>query len=387
MRTGRGARAAITAVAVIVLSTTATAHAEPYEDGQAAWAGSRYRNTVDQGWMTSSSGARIHDIAQIGDRVYVAGDFRGIRYGLRGGTSNRSYLIALDRDTGEPVWSFRPVFNGPVYTLAVAGDGSRLYAGGAFTRVDGLDRRRLVALAPGGAVGRGWQAQVSGGNVRAVVATRSYLYVGGSFGWVNGAGRRGLARIHRGKGRVDGAWNASASGGSVLTLEMPPSRDRIYAGGRFRSVNGWGNTDRLVALRTQDGGVISSFGHRPGRDVLDLLADGRGRLWEALDGAGGRAQLVDAAGRVLRTWDTHGDVQTVERVGDRVFFGGHELVPNDRQVATVSYASPGAWDTSTFRPGVGGGDGVWAFHADGHHLWIGAQSSTPFTGFGRYAAT
>jgi hypothetical protein len=141
-----------------------------------------------------------------------------------------------------------------------------------------------------------------------------------------------------------------------------------------------------VALRTQDGGVIATFGRRTGRDVLDLLADGRGRLWEALDGDGGRAELVDSRGRVLRTWDTDGDVQAVERIGDRVFFGGHELVPDDRQVATVDYESPGSWDTSTFRPGVGGGDGVWAFHADGTHLWIGAQSSTPFTGFGRYDA-
>jgi hypothetical protein len=167
---------------------------------------------------------------------------------------------------------------------------------------------------------------------------------------------------------------------------MPPGRDRIYAGGRFRSVNGWGHTERLVALRTQDGRIDTGFGRQPGRDVLDLLADGRGRLWEALDGDGGRAELVDRAGRVLRTWDTDGDVQAVELIGDKVFFGGHELVPDDRQVATVSYDSPGTWDTSTFRPGVGGGDGVWAFHADGRHLWIGAQSSAPFTGFGRYAA-
>ena len=101
------------------------------------------------------------------------------------------------------------------------------------------------------------------------------------------------------------------AGGTVLTLEMPPSRDRLYVGGRFRSVNGWGNTDRLVALRTQDGGVVPTFGRQPGRDVLDLLADGRGRLWLALDGDGGRAELVDGGGRLLRSWDTDGDVQTV----------------------------------------------------------------------------
>jgi hypothetical protein len=375
------------AIAVGVLAGMAgAAAAEPYEDGAADWAGSRYSNTATTGWNTSSSADRIYDIAQIGNRIYLAGDFHGIRWGSGGNVRARSYLIAVDRTTGEPVWSFAPRFNGPVFSLAVAGDGSRLYAGGAFTRVGGRDRRRLVALTPGGAVDNAWTAQVAGGPVRAVVATRSYLYVGGNFAFVNGMARRGLARVHRAKGRTDKAWNASASGGAVLTLEMPPARNRLYVGGRFRSVNGWRNTDRLVALRTQDGGVDATFGRQPGRDVLDLLADGRGRLWEALDGNGGRAEVVDRSGRLIRGWDTDGDVQTVERIGDRVFFGGHELIPGDRQVATVSYDAPGSWDTSTFRPGVGGADGVWAFHADGRQLWIGAQSNRPFTGFGRFAA-
>jgi hypothetical protein len=378
--------AAVAAAVVALVAAGGSAQAEPYEDGAADWAGSRYSNTMTTGWMTSASADRIYDIAQIGRRIYVAGYFHGIRYGGRGAVSSRSYLIALDRDTGEPIWSFAPRFNGPVYTLAVSDDGKRLYAGGAFTQVDGRDRRRLVALGPAGAVDTAWKAQVGGGVVHSIVATSSYLYAGGSFSSVNGSSRRGLVRVLRAHGQTDRAWNAWVSGGSVLTLEMPPARDRLYVAGRFRSVNGWGRTDRLVALRPQEGAIDTSFGRQPGRDVLDLLADGRGRLWEALDGDGGRAELVDRGGRLIRTWDTDGDVQAVERVGDRVFFGGHELVPGDRQVATVSFDSPGAWDTSTFRPGIGGGDGVWAFHADGRQLWIGAQSRGPFTGFGRFPA-
>jgi hypothetical protein len=107
-------------------------------------------------------------------------------------------------------------------------------------------------------------------------------------------------------------------------------------------------------------------------------------VWLGLDDAGGQAELLDNAGTLLREWDVDGDVQTIERIGDRVFFGGHNLVPDDRSVATVSYDSPRSWDTSTFRPGVNGGVGVWALHADGDHLWVGGQATTPFTGFGRY---
>ncbi len=377
---------AAVAMAAAVLAAAGPGAAEPYEDGGSTTAGSRYSNTVRPGWMTASAQDRIHDIAQIGNRIYLAGAFRGIRYGTRGRVSNRAFLIAVDADSGRPLWSFAPRFNGPVYTLAVSGDGRRLYAGGAFTTVDGRSHRRLVALAPGGRVDEAWQAQVAGGSVRSIVATNSYLYVGGNFQWVNGAVRGRLARLYRRRGRVDPAWIAQATGGAVLTLEMPPGRDRLYVGGRFDALNGWGRTERLGALRTQDGRVDPGFDVATGRDVFDLLADGRGRVWAALDGAGGRAEVYGHGGGVIRSWDTDGDVQTVERIGDKVFFGGHELVPNDRQVALVSYDDPRGWDTSSFRPNVGGGDGVWALHADGDDLWVGAHSRWPFTGFGRFAA-
>jgi len=60
----------------------------------------------------------------------------------------------------------------------------------------------------------------------------------------------------------------------------------------------------------------------------------------------------------MRARDTDGDVQTIERIGDRVFFGGHNLVPDDREVATVDYDRPGSWDTSSFNPNLAGS--VWA---------------------------
>ncbi len=52
-------------------------------------------------------------------------------------------------------------------------------------------------------------------------------------------------------------------------------------------------------------------------------------------------------------------------------------------MATVDYENPGAWDTSIFRPNIGGGE-VLAFHADGRHLWIGGMLSRPYRGIGRF---
>ncbi len=381
----RRARVAIAAVAAVaVVLGAAPVGAEPYEDGQATWAGSRYSSTPARGWMTAGGRDRVLDIAQIGNRIYVAGSFTGIRYGRSGAVSHRSYLVAFDRRTGEPLWGFDPRFDGPVHTLAVSADGRRLYAGGAFSRVDGRPRNRLVALAPGGRVDPGWRADARGGNVWALVATDSHLFVGGSFGVVGGSRRVGLARLHRSTGRVDRAWSPEARNGSVLTLEMPPGRNRLYVGGRFTDVNGRPGTADLVALDPWREAVVDGFSHQPRRDVLDILADGRGRVWLALDGDGGRAELLGGRGRVLRAWPADGDVQTVERIGDRVFFGGHEL--DDQAVATVDYDDPGDWDTRSFRPSVTGGEGVWAFHADGRQLWVGAQTDGPFTGVARFPA-
>ena len=370
-------------MAGLVLATAIPARAEPYEDGAAPWAGARYSNTPRTGWNTTSSQDYVWDIAQIGNRVYVAGNFGAIRYGSAGDASGRSFLVALRADSGEVIWGFRPRFDGTVRTLAVSDDG-RLYAGGEFNRVNGLDRRGMVALTPGGSVVRGFRANAGGGPVRSIVATRRFLYVGGGFNSINGRGRAHLARLHRSTGQVDRTWNARATDGAVYTLEMPPSRDRLYIGGDFDEINGRSNTERLAAVHTDDGSLVESFDAYTGRVVFDLLADGRGRVWTALDGAGGRAQVLDDDGDEIRAWDTDGDVQTIERIGDRVFFGGHNLVPDDREVATVDYDRPGSWDTSSFNPNLAGS--VWALHADGNELWVGGESARPFNGFGRYPA-
>jgi len=371
-------------VAALVLAPAAPGGAEPYEDGAAPGAGSRYSNTPRTGWNTTSSNDYIWDIAQIGNRIYVAGRFGAVRYGSGGNTSARSFLVALRADNGDMIWDFRPRFDGTVRTLAVSDNGRRLYAGGEFNRVSGLTRRGMVALTPGGSVIRGFRANAGGGPVRSIVATRRFLYVGGGFRSINGQGRQHLARLHRNGGRVDRTWNARATGGAVYTLEMPPSRDRLYLGGDFDEINSVSNSERIAAVRTDNGAVITSFDAYTGRVVFDLLADGRGRVWTALDGAGGRAQVLANDGSEIRAWDTDGDVQTIERIGDRVFFGGHNLVPDNREIATVSYDRPDHWDTSTFNPNLAGS--IWALHADGDELWVGGESSRPFHGFGRYPA-
>lgn len=370
--------AAVLAAGVLVGSAAA---AEPYEDGSDPNAPTWYRSTPRSGPTTGAPTDRVEDIAQIGGTVYVAGTFRSIRPTGQGATP-QAYLAAFDAGTGQVLASFNPVFDGPVHTLAVA-DGNRLYAGGAFFHVDGRARSRLVALTPAGEVVTSWRADVSGGDVRSVVATSSYLYVGGGFRQVRATRRNNVARLRRSDGSVDNAWRASVNG-TVLTVELPPARDRVYLGGRFSSVGGAGGTAYLASVRTEDG-AVRSFAARPGREVFDVLADGSGRVWVAEGGPGGQAEVYDAAGRRLARWPTEGDTETVERIGGRIYFGGHEQGPGAVPAATVDPATL-RWDTTSWPAPKRVGDGIWAFHATRGRLWTGGWFQVPRQGLAIFDA-
>ena len=305
MRAGRLVKAVAVGAAVLV-GVAGAASAEPYEDGRrlgrepvlepATSAGTRRpRRTAS---TTSPRSA---------NRIYVAGVFH--RHPLRqpGHVSGRAYLIALDADSGEPDWSFAPRFNGPVYTLAVVR-----------RRPPPLRRRRLhPGRRPGpapsrrpGPAGRVDTGLAGAGRAAApcapIVATRSYLYVGGNFA---GGQRR----------RPPSAWPDSTGRRAGVDRALERPRDRAGRCSRWRCRRaGTGSTSAAASARStagatptawsrcapQDGGVDAAFGRQPGGTCFDLLADGRGRLWVALDGAGGRAEVLEQQRRAsCATWD------------------------------------------------------------------------------------
>lgn len=363
--------------------------AESGEDGAHPDPPGFYESTPLAGWMSERSGDRIHDFAQVGNTVFVAGTFSGVRPSRTGPVTWQGNLAAFDATTGDLITGFDPDVNGTVYSLAVAPDGSRLYAGGSFTTVDGGDHRRLAALDPGtGRPVAGFDADVSGGSVRSVVARGGDLYLGGSFSSVEGVARQRLARLRASDGAVDQAWAPSARDGQVLTLEVPTDGSRVYVGGRFQSIGGRGDTAELAALDPTDGSVDPSFGAQPGREVFDLVATDDGRVYVAEGGYLGRAEAYDTAGDLLSRWETGGDVQAVEQIGDLVYFGGHDFGASEEfEVAAVDPDDLTLFDTEVFQPPTDGGDGVWAFHATGAELWLGGQHTAPSFGFGRYAPT
>jgi hypothetical protein len=94
----------------------------------------------------------------VGNTVFVAGRFSRARpAGAPAGTSEtpRGNLLSYDIRSGA-LTSFAPALNGQALVVTASPDGSRIYVGGDFTRVDGQPRNRIAAfsVATGGSTGR-----------------------------------------------------------------------------------------------------------------------------------------------------------------------------------------------------------------------------------------
>ncbi|MEI4872777.1 hypothetical protein Q8G47_29040, partial [Klebsiella pneumoniae] len=84
----------------------------------------------------------VQAFAQIGNTMYVGGNFTSVRNQSGTQSEGQSYLAAFDATTGEWISSFRPTFDNQVRSLAALPDG-RLAVGGEFTTVNGQGRTGL----------------------------------------------------------------------------------------------------------------------------------------------------------------------------------------------------------------------------------------------------
>jgi hypothetical protein len=196
----------------------------------------------------SSFKSNVTALAEWNNRIYVGGMFTAV---ANKGTvqAQQPYLAAFDRATGAWVSSFRPQLDGGVWDLAVSSTG-RLLVGGYFGTVNGAARPGLVALNPAtGAVDTGFVTAltVTSGRVgvRSLDVQGQWLYLGGNLTTVIGgtgtdvATVRGknLFRVKQSNGRPDSAFTPIMS---TAPWQVYASRagDRVYAAGRFGTVNG-----------------------------------------------------------------------------------------------------------------------------------------------------
>src|SRR5215467_10852661 len=85
---------------------------------------------------------RAYDVTVVGGTAYVGGDFSSASSG--GQNSTRDNVAAFTMSNGALVQGFTANTNGTVY--AVISDGSSLYLGGDFTKVNGTTATRVAKV-------------------------------------------------------------------------------------------------------------------------------------------------------------------------------------------------------------------------------------------------
>ncbi|MGH3357511.1 MAG: hypothetical protein ACRDO7_01825, partial [Nocardioidaceae bacterium] len=232
---------------------------------------------------------RVLKILETDDAVYLAGRFTALR-GPQGQTVSRNRLAALDPDTGAPL-AFNPNMSGDVWSLAVSGDGSTLYAGGDFTRVGGVTRPRAAAFDTASGALESWNPRADG-RVKGIAAVPGRVVLGGKFSTLAGVSRPNLGAVSPTTGAVQTDWDTTTNG-IVHDLAVAPDGSRLLVAGDFSTVSGTpAGSQRKIASLDPSTGEAQPWASHPNFEFFDLdVSDSR--LFAAAGGSGGHAVAWD----------------------------------------------------------------------------------------------
>jgi PKD repeat protein len=273
----------------------------------------------------------------VGNTVFVGGSFTtaqpaGAAPGV--GTVPRSNLLAYDIRTGELITSFAPVLNGQVKVIEASPDGKRIYIGGAFTSVNGLNKYRVAALDPvTGQVITSFTAGTNAG-VSSIVATASTVYIAGAFSSIGKSVRTRIAAVNASNG-VETAFAPVTNDGSVTSMVLSPDGQKLVVGGSFTTLNGSSDPGYgLAAVSTATGQNlpwgVNSLVRNAGKDaaITSLTGDadgvyGTGYTYGKNGNLEGAFRADWATGATTWVEDCHGDTYSAVPFGDTVYVAGH----------------------------------------------------------------
>ena len=245
-----------TIVGSLALFDVPPAAAAYASNGEPVWIPRDAANTADL------LRADNHALAKIGNVVYVGGDFTELAPALGAPAVEQGYLAAFNATTGVPIPAFAPRLDGKVYALAASDDGTTLYVGGSFTTVNGQLIGGFATLdASTGALKAGVTQRSTDGEVHAIYKDGSALYVGGQFQKFGGTNNRKMMAkldISTPAQTVNATFAPQFVGGLVAAIDIPPDHSRVYAGGRFTTLDGTA-VGKIVALSPSSGAVDAGF--------------------------------------------------------------------------------------------------------------------------------
>jgi PQQ enzyme repeat len=316
----------------------------------------------------------VHSSASQNGVVYVGGKLDGT-----GG------IAAVDASTGNLLWQLPA--NGDVRALTLSPDGSRLYAGGGFSTVNGVTHKHLVVINTADhSIVSPWKGTTSG-MVRDLVISGNTLFVGGAFAKSDGVASKGLGAMDATTGVRDAAFNHVLDG-DVEGLAVTQSS--LLLVGTFLHVDGQARSS--LASINLSGYALSPWA--PGRfcngcdTYWDIQTDGTW-AYVGASGFGGNFAAFNLVTGKLRWPYVHadGDVQSVFLAADgKAYLGGHfgtSIYNTANSHNPVAVTVVAAVDTTTGQPDptftpkiYKTYPGCWTFTSMANNLWVGGD----FTG-------
>ncbi len=209
------------------------------------------------------------------DKILVGGSFSTFNAEPHAG------LVRLGTNgVVDPTLDIGSGFNGTVYALALQSDG-KIVVGGEFASFNGAPRVNLLRLNPDGTLDTTFNPSFTiNAAVRAIIVQfDGGIVIGGAFTTVNGVERRHLARLDR-NGNLDTLFLAGATmgaDGSVTAIQQQVD-GKLIVGGDFRIFN---NVNRGGITRLREDGTTDptmNFGSGPNGFVAALAIQSDRRI-------------------------------------------------------------------------------------------------------------
>ncbi|WP_103062115.1 LamG domain-containing protein [Actinomyces qiguomingii] len=276
----------------------------------------------------------VRDQVVVGDTVYAVGEFTSVQPVGSAAPVARANALAYNIETGE-LLDWAPQTNGAIQSIAAMPDGSRLFIGGAFSKLNEETVWRVAAVDPITAERKPLTAAANAKVFAVEVsADGSTLYVGGAFTQINNKERLRFAAVDLNTKKLLDV-KASIPNFSVRAIAAEPNGTGVAIGGSFTSVNGSTSPGYGMAILERDGSIrrnnltsVVRSGNTYG-GIMDLKADAQGLYGAAYTQSRSHGNLEGVfradwnTGNVAYIADCHGDSYDVFPSGDVVYAANH----------------------------------------------------------------
>lgn len=202
----------------------------------------------------------VSKIVQVGDTMVAGGLFTQVADPMGGTPYARQNLVAFSATTGAVSQTFNPTVDGQVQQLLPGPTPNTVYVAGDFTKINGKGPNHLQLLdVRTGLAAPGFRAPSTGGSIQTLeLLPGNRLFVGGFFKKVGGVDSGQFITLDATSGAVDPFMNFVASGnhntgsGAKAPIgpreaAVTPQGDRLVVVGNYRTVGGLAR-DQIVMI-------------------------------------------------------------------------------------------------------------------------------------------